>query len=43
MDKEKDLDKKQEFYDKIKSLIRNLGKSNMIHKDEIEDLLEEYE
>jgi len=33
----------QEFYEKIKTLIRNLGKSNMIHRDDIQELIEEYE
>ena len=39
----KDKTNYKEFAEKVKTLIRNLGKSNMIHKDEVEELIEEYE
>ena len=37
------LEKLQKFFDEIKSLVRNLGKSNMINKSEIESVIDEYE
>ncbi|GAG42694.1 unnamed protein product, partial [marine sediment metagenome] len=40
-----DLDKLenlQEFYNEVRKIIRNLGKSNMLNKSEIEGLLKEY-
>ncbi len=33
----------EEFYNEVKSVIRNAGKSNIISKDEIENLMEEYD
>jgi len=38
-----EIEKLREFKDAVRTLIRNLGKSNMIHKSEIEELLEELE
>lgn len=33
----------QKYFDDIKSLVRNLGKSNMLSKSEIEGVIMEYE
>lgn len=37
------LEKLQEFFNEVKKLVRNLGKSNMIHKEEFERLIKEFE
>jgi len=35
--------KLEELLTELKRLVRNLGKSNMIHKDEIEEIIVKYE
>ena len=35
--------KLEELLTELKRLVRNLGKSNMIHKDEIEEIIKRYE
>jgi len=38
-----ELENFQKFFDGIRTLIRNLGKSNMINKSEIEEVITEFE
>ena len=37
------LEKLQKFFDDIKSVVRNTGKSNVISKSEIDEVINEYE
>ena len=38
-----ELEKLQKFFDDTKSVVRNLGKSNMLSKSEILEVINEYE
>ena len=40
---DKELEKLETFFDETKAVVRNLGKSNMIDKSEIENLIDNYD